>query len=138
MNSKLKLVIYLGLFCFLSFATASKGLAEDDFGLPDAVYKKPEVSHIKESAEFQAINSYLTSLEPLTIDNAIVVPHLKSAIQTIESGGENKGVGHEDLGILLENDRQVTLSILRNFVSASKSCEQSELNFLTMVTEQQT
>lgn len=128
------LLLVLGVVCQAALA--------EDLGLAEAESAQPETSgHIKESAEFQAINSYLTNLKPLTTNNAAVVPHLNNAIDRLESldwAQLNPEQDSSDFKVLLENDPQTTLSILRNFVSASKSCEQSELNFLVMVTEQQT
>lgn len=126
----------------LLFGAIGHAVLADDLGLAEVENGPPETSgHIKESAEFQAINSYLTDLKPLTTNNAAVVPHLNNAIDKLESSDLVQLKSEQDSSdfkVLLENDPQITLSILRNFVSASKSCEQSELNFLVMVTEQQT
>lgn len=135
------------LLLALSIAVSGQTI-EDDLGLTEVNRSKqrPETNHIVESAEFQAINSYLTNLEPLTTNNAVVIPNLNAAIAKLESleqanlaeSFEANGEESDGFKVLLENDTKTTMSIMRNFVSASKSCEQSELNFLIMVTEQLT
>lgn len=102
--------------------------------------------HNQEAIEFQALNCYLTKLDLFSLDAADVVPHLKAAIDVIKSLGIDEfsklDTEGTDLDIkfkpLLGNNSRIVLSTLQQLVSASTSCSQESLNFLTLIVEQQT
>lgn len=97
------------------------------------------------SVEFQAINSYLTSqLQSQKEDKSAVIPILERAVYTMEAVGmdnihilRSSDVGREFEPLIGERPRAV-LAILKNIVSASKSCSQDNLNYLTIVVEHET
>lgn len=98
--------------------------------------------------EIQAINAYLTSLEPLTLDKNNVLPHINDVIEVIESlnkenlrsfflGGTE--MGYEGYEVFADcNDYNTLMNVLRNLVKASKSCTQDDVSFLMLVIEQET
>lgn len=106
--------------------------------------QRPQHDHLRESAEFQAVNSYLTDLQPLSADPTIVRPHLEDAISAIESVGLEKfnEQTNNDLDTkfktLLRNDPRVLLTIMRNLLIASRSCDEENVSFLVHVVDRQT
>lgn len=127
------------LACLL--AASSSSAAKETVDWPEASGLDGQSG---ESVEFQAVNSYLTDMEPLTDEPSQVVGRLSEAVDAIESLGaptfEQLGADHSigKLGSLLHTDAQVTLTVLRKLIWASRRCDQESLDFLVLVVEHET
>lgn len=101
--------------------------------------------HIEESADFQAINSYLSNLESQNEAPLAVVPALSEALEMIKTVGNtfsnlNKKRDYvgQKFSPLLGNNPKTLVTIIKSLLSASKSCDQEATSFLLMMKIQHT
>lgn len=102
----------------------------------------------EEAIESQALNTYLTKLELVSLNPADVIPHLKAAIDIIESLGIDEfsklNSENTDLDIKFKPligdgyNTKIINSILQQLLSASNSCSQESFDFLSILVERRT
>lgn len=101
----------------------------------------------KEAIESQALNTYLTQLELVSVEPVDVIPHLEAALDIIESLGidefskldpENTDLDVKFKPLVGDYNTKIIHSILQQLLSASNSCSQESFDFLSPLVERRT
>lgn len=99
-----------------------------------------EGGQLAQSSEFKALDSYLGhQLQLAGTEASLVVPRLSELVEALVSLGpenfakldaENDDAGRKFKSLLAAKDAQRLLKLARDFVAASRSCEDEALSFL--------